>query len=727
MATSAIDLDLQPPVGADSLDSRRWVVLGVLCLALMVVGIDGTIVNIALPTLVRELHATSSQLQWIVDAYTIVFAGFLLIAGNTGDRLGRRRCFVLGLVIVGAGSLACSQVDSANTLILFRAVQGFGAAFIMPATLSIIANVFTDEPERARAIALWAGVSGLGVVIGPLAGGYLLEHFWWGSIFLINVPVVILTIVGALVLVPESKDAHAPKLDIVGASLSVVGLVTLLFGIIEGPSKGWTDPLVIGSFVVAVMSLTSFVLWERHTDHPILELGFFANPRFTAASIAVTFVFFAMFGSLFFVSQYMQFVLGYTALQSGVGLLPIAVSLMIAAPASAKLVSLFGTKIVVTLGLVLVAAALFVFSFVSDTSGYPLVAVVLVLIGVGMGLAMAPATESIMGSLPPEKAGVGSAMNDTTREIGGALGVAILGSITAAVYSSTITGDPGFATVQTASPELAAAVKDSVGAASFAAAQLPADVAKLITAAANSAFIHALDRTVIVGAIVALFGAFIAFRYLPARAKNTDIERLIEGAALRLPDDPEQRLGLAHATLGLFADAGMSSLTYNGIAARSGIGTATLERYWGSRVDAVSGALAEVFAAHPVPDTSDIRLDLRAYMLEIGDLLSEPRSRQVIGALVSEAASDESLAAALRERVSEPRRRELETRLRTNESIANVPIDTAIDQLIGPIYYRTVIIHSAIDERLVDAILDAVLTPNDDATNGHPTRTELGT
>ncbi len=507
-----------------------------------------------------------------------------------------------------------------------------------------------------------------------------------------------------------------PRLDILGALLSIVGLVTLLFGIIEGPSRGWTDPLVIGSFVVAVVSLTSFVLWERRTDHPILELGFFANPRFTAASIAVTFVFFAMFGSLFFVSQYLQFVLGYTALESGVALLPIAVSLMVAAPTSAKLVSLFGTKIVVTLGLFLVAAALFVFSFVSDTSGYPLVAVVLVLIGVGMGLAMAPATESIMGSVPPEKAGVGSAMNDTTREIGGALGVAILGSITAAVYSSTITADPGFATVQAASPALAAAVKDSVGAASFAAAELPPDVARLITTAANSAFIHALDRTVIVGGIIALFGAFIAFRFLPARAKDTDIERLIDGAALRLPEDPEQRLGLAHATLGLFADAGMSSLTYNAIAARSGIGTATLERYWGSRVDAISDALAEVFAAHPVPDTGNLRLDLRTYMLEIAHTLSEPRSRRVIGALVSEAASDESLAAALRERVNEPRRRELETRLRANQSITTVPIDTAIDQLIGPIYYRTVITHSAVDEHLVDTILHTVLTPNDGTT-----------
>ncbi|PXW28745.1 UNVERIFIED_CONTAM: EmrB/QacA subfamily drug resistance transporter [Williamsia faeni] len=714
MATPANDLDIESPAGGARLDSRRWAVLGVLVFALMVVGIDGSIVNIALPTLVDELDATSSQLQWIVDAYTIVFAAFLLIAGNTGDRLGRRRFFILGLVIFGAGSLACSQVDSANALILFRGVQGFGAAFIMPATLSIIANVFTNERERARAIAVWAGVSGFGVVIGPLAGGYLLEHFWWGSIFLINVPVVTVAIVGAIVFVPESKDAHAARLDIVGAVLSVVGLITLLFGVIEGPSKGWTDPLVIGAFVVAVVSLVSFVFWERRTDHPMLELGFFANPRFTAASIAVTFVFFAMFGALFFVSQYMQFVLGYSALESGIGLLPLAASLMIAAPASAKLVPRFGTKIVVTFGLVLVAAALAVFSFVSETSGYPLVAVVLILIGVGMGLAMAPATESIMGSVPPEKAGIGSAMNDTTREIGGALGVAILGSITAAVYASTISGDPRFATVQAASPELADAVKNSVGAASFASAQLPADVANLLTAAANSAFIHALDRTVIVGAIVALLGAFIAFRYLPARSEDTDIERLIGGVAQKLPDDPELRLGIAYATLGLLAEAGMSSLSYNGIASQSGISTATLKQYWGSRVDAVSDAVAEVFAAHLLPDTGDLRGDLRAYLLEVSRVLSEPRARQIIGALVSEAASDESLAAALRERVSESRRHELETRLQPHMAMVKVPINTAIDQLVGPIYYRTVITESALDEELVDAVLDAVLRPSDD-------------
>ncbi|HKE77093.1 MAG TPA: DHA2 family efflux MFS transporter permease subunit [Acidimicrobiales bacterium] len=703
-----------PPAGATDADGRRWIVLGVLCLALVVVGIDGTIVNVALPTLVRELGATSSQLQWIVDAYTIVFAAFLLIAGNTGDRLGRKRCFILGLIIFGAGSLACSQVGSPPALIGFRAVQGFGAAFIMPATLSIIANVFTDEAERARAIALWAGVSGLGVAIGPLAGGYLLEHFWWGAIFLVNVPVVIATVAAALVLVPESRDPAAPPLDLLGCALSTVGLVALLYGIIEGPARGWTDPVVVASFTVAVVLLAAFVLWERRTDHPLLDIGFFSNPRFTAASVAVTLVFFAMFGSVFFVSQYLQFVLGYTALRSGAALLPVAATLMITAPLSAKLVARFGTKVIVTIGLVLVAVGLLTFSLATTTSGYPLVALVLVIIGMGMGLAMAPATDSIMGSLPPEKAGVGSAMNDTTREIGGALGVAILGSITAAVYSARIVSDPQFATLKAASPEAAAAVKDSVGAAAEVAARVPEAAGRLIVAASNDAFVHAMDRTVVVGAAVALLGALVAAVFLPARARAGDaVGSLVDGAARRLPEDPERRLGLARATLGLLADAGMSSLTYNAVAARSGIGTATLEHYWGSRVDAVTDAMAEVFRAHPVPDTGDLRRDLCDYVSDIGRMLSDPRAREVLGALIAEASRDPELSHALRQRVGEPRRREIAARLRADGPQLTVPVEVAIDLLVGPVYHRTLVVDDGpLDPALVDAVVDAVVAPD---------------
>ncbi len=467
---------------------------------------------------------------------------------------------------------------------------------------------------------------------------------------------------------------------------------------------------MIGSFVVAVVLVTGFVFWERHTDHPLFDVTFFANPRFTAASIAVTLVFFAMFGAMFFLSQYLQFVLGFSALKSGAALLPVAAVLMIAAPLSATLVARIGTKIVVTVGLVFVAIGLAVFSLSTTTSGYPLVALVLVIIGFGMGLAMAPATDSIMGSLPLDKAGVGSAMNDTTREIGGALGVAVLGSITAAAYSSQIVGNPSYAQLERASPKAAAAVADSVGAASIVAAELPAKFGSAVTAAANEAFINAIDRTVGVGAIVALAGALVALKFLPAHAgPDEPVDRLIDGASARLPEDPETRLSLARATLELLADAGMSSLTYNAVAARSGIATATLERYGGTRVDAVADALAEVYATHPVPDTGDLRRDLRTYLDDVGSTLSLPRTREVLGALVAEAATDPALATVLRDRVVTPRRRALATRLDADAERLAVPVDAAVDQLVGPLYFRALLIGEPVDEALVAAIVDRLL------------------
>src|SRR5689334_6031721 len=325
-----------PPVGHElpvdaAVYGRRWWILGVLCLSLLIVGIDGTIVNVALPSIVRELGASSSQLQWIVDAYTLVFASFLLLAGSLGDRYGRKTALTAGLIVFGIGSLASALVGSPSALILTRAVQGFGAAFIMPSTLSILTNVFPSD-ERGRAIGIWAGVSGLGVAIGPITGGYLLEHFYWGAIFLVNIPVIAVALIAGTLLVPNSRDAHAPKLDLVGTVLSVSMLVTLLYGIIEGPNRGWTDPVIVGAFAVGALLLAAFIVWELRSDHPMLDVTFFKNPRFSAASIAVTLVFFALFGSLFFVSQYLQFVLGYDPLQAGVCLLPIAGALVIAAP-----------------------------------------------------------------------------------------------------------------------------------------------------------------------------------------------------------------------------------------------------------------------------------------------------------------------------------------------------------------------------------------------------------
>jgi EmrB/QacA subfamily drug resistance transporter len=713
---SADELEAAHP-GAVVSDPRRWSVLAVLCLSLLIVGIDGTIVNVALPTLVRDLNATSSELQWIVDAYTIVFASLLLIAGNTGDRLGRKWTLIAGLVVFGCGSFACSQVGSANALIAMRAVQGLGAALIMPSTLSILTNVFGDPIERARAISIWAGVSGLGVAIGPLAGGYLLEHFWWGSIFLVNVPVVIVATVAAVILVPNSKDPHAARLDFLGTLLSMLGLVSLLFGIIEGPTRGWTSPVILGCFVAAVLLLGGFVLWERHTDHPILDVTFFKNPRFTAASISITLVFFAMFGSMFFISQYLQFVLGYSALKSGVCLIPVAGALMIAAPVSAKLVARVGTKIIVATGLGLVGVALVVFSRVTVTSGYGLVGLVLVIIGVGMGFAMAPATDSIMGSLPPARAGVGSAVNDTTREIGGALGVAILGSITAAVYSSHIKATPGYKLLAARSPEAAHAVANSIGSASIVSEHLPTAAAAAVTKAANEAFVAGIQHTVFIGAAIAFVGAAIAAVFLPTRPVTTSeategLETLVATSARALPGIGRRR-DLAGATLDLLAEAGFSSLTFSGIATRSGVSTVNLSRYWTSRVDAVVDAVNEVFDEHPVTPTGDIIHDLRATSEALAEVIGTPRARAVLGALISAAAHDPELDAELRRRLVEPRRARLTERIEGAKTDGQLPAETdtewLADAITAPIWLRALVTRDTIDLRFTDHLVDEAL------------------
>jgi EmrB/QacA subfamily drug resistance transporter len=491
---------------------RRWWILSVLCLSLLIVGLDNTILNVALPTLSRELHATTSQLQWIVDAYTLVFAGLLLTTGSLSDRFGRRSALSLGLIIFGAGSIASAFAGTATMLIATRALMGVGGALIMPSTLSILTNVFPAE-ERGRAIGIWAGVSGLGIGVGPVVGGWLLTHFWWGSVFLVNVPVVIVALVAGRLIVPNSRDPHPAKLDPLGAVLSIVGLVTLVYGIIEAPSKGWSDPLILASFVVAAVVLTAFVVWEMSTDHPMLNVRFFQNPRFTAANISVTLVFFALFGSLFFLTQYLQFVLGYSALQAGLRVAPIALALIVVSPLAGRLVLPLGNKVLVFVGMLTVAFGLWFLSTVTVASGYPRVLVALMVLGTGMSLAMTPATESIMGSLPKEKAGVGSAMNDTTRQIGGALGVAILGSIFATAYANTIA--PALHGLPSAA---ASAAQNSVGTALALAAHAGGAAGLALAGAARSSFIHAMDRGLFVGAVVALAGAVVALVWLPARA-----------------------------------------------------------------------------------------------------------------------------------------------------------------------------------------------------------------
>ena len=489
---------------------RRWLALLVLCLSLVVIGMDNTILNVALPTLARDLRATGSDLQWMVDSYVLVFAGLLLTMGALGDRFGRKLALNAGLLVFVTGSIAAAFAGSPEVLIAARATMGIGGALIMPSTLSIITNVFPPR-ERGRAIGVWAGIAGFGVVLGPVIGGWLLEHFWWGSVFLVNVPVCGSAMLAGWPLVPESRDPEATPLDPVGACLSIAALGTLVYGIIEAPNEGWTDPLILGAFGVAAVMAVAFLWWELQVRHPMLPIDLFRNPRFSVASGAITMVFFALFGSMFLLTQYLQFVKGYTPLEAGVRILPVG-SLVLAAFASAALVARIGSKIVVSAGLLVVACGLWILSTVEPSSGYDLVGWSLAILGVGMGFTMAPATESIMGSLPLAKAGVGSAMNDTTRMVGGALGVAVLGSVLASSYGTAI--EPA---VRSLPPQVAQAAEDSIGAASRIAAALGPRGLGLLDAA-RSAFIQGMSDAVLIGAGVALVAAILTLSFLPARA-----------------------------------------------------------------------------------------------------------------------------------------------------------------------------------------------------------------
>jgi EmrB/QacA subfamily drug resistance transporter len=502
---------------AQRIQDQRWWTLGVLCLSLLVIVVDNTIVNVALPTLVRQLHATTTQLQWVVDAYTLALAGLLLTLGSLGDRLGRHRTLAAGLVVFGIGSVLAASSATAGQLIACRALMGLGAAAVMPATLSILTNVFRDPSERARAIALWSAVAGLGIAIGPTAGGWLLEHFSWGSIFVVNVPIVVIALIGGRLVVPPSRDAHPGKLDPIGAALSVAGLVALVYAIIEAPNAGWLSSQTVGLALAGVAVLAGWVGWELGSAHPMVDLRIFRNPRFTAASIAITMIFLALFGWLFLFTQQLQFVLGYNTLQAGVRALPFAITIGIVSPLAARLAARWGTKVVVSTGMVLLAGGLAMASTSSLSTTYSFLLAASLIVATGMGLAMAPATESIMGSLPPAQAGVGSAVNDTTRELGGAVGVAVLGSVASSLFAShmhsVLRGLP-------AGP--AAQAQSSVGAAVTVGRHIPGPIGQELINEARQAFLTGADRAVLVAVGAAMIGAIVAAVFLPARASATD-------------------------------------------------------------------------------------------------------------------------------------------------------------------------------------------------------------
>jgi EmrB/QacA subfamily drug resistance transporter len=505
----------------------RRLILAVLCVTLLLVSLDNTILNVALPVIVRTLHASSSSLQWIVDSYAIVFAGLLLVAGSLGDRLGRKWVFMAGLVIFAAGSAVSAFSGTADRLIAARAFMGIGGAAIMPSTLSILTSTFTEARERARAIGIWSGTTGLGVAVGPVAGGWLLAHFWWGSVFLVNVPIAVIGLFAAVWLVPDSKNSNAKRPDPIGAGLSIVGMGLLLWGIIEAPDRSWTSPLILGAVVAAIAVLAAFMAWERHSSHPMLEVSFFTSRRFSAAMGAMGLVMFALMGGLFLLTQYLQFSLGYTAFETGLRIAPIAAVLLVVAPLSSIVDHLVGTKPVVFTGMALLAVGFGLLTRVTVHDTYMDVLPAFLLIGLGTGLAFAPCTESVMGSLPIDQAGVGAATNGAALQTGGALGVGVLGSLLNTRYQNQLA--PVLAHYKMPASILHL-ITGSLGGALAVSQKIGGVLGPELATFARRSFVSGLDLAVTVGAVVVGAAGLVVLVVLPNRSAKPQPDHPRESA-----------------------------------------------------------------------------------------------------------------------------------------------------------------------------------------------------
>jgi EmrB/QacA subfamily drug resistance transporter len=510
--------------------ARRWKTLAVLSLSLLIIGLDNTILNVALPSLQEHFDASSSTLQWIVDSYLLVFAGLLLTMGTLGDRFGRKLALQAGLAIFGGASLAVLVVDSADGLIAVRAVMGIGGALIMPATLSILTNVFPRE-ERAKAIGIWAGMASIGIGLGPFFGGLLLEYFDWSSVFLVNVPVAALALVAGMVLVPESRDPHPGAFDLPGAALSITALVSLVYGVIEAPDEGWTNPMILGCFAIAAILATAFVAWEMHTREPMLNLEFFRNPRFSVASAGISIAFFSLFGAIFALTQFLQDAQGYSALEAGAAMTPMAAGLVLGAVSSIKLSERLGTTKVVTAGLLGLAGLLTISLLWTPDTAYPLLGAWFFAVALVLGWVTGPATDSVMGAVPEEKSGVASAMNDVTRQVAGALGTAVIGSLISSIYGSRVSDS-----VATLPEQARVAAEDSIGKANAIAAELPAAQGAQIVDAAADAFTSALGIGFTVAGAAAFVAAVAVKLWLPERHRAP--ARVID---LQPPAEPQEQ------------------------------------------------------------------------------------------------------------------------------------------------------------------------------------------
>ncbi len=497
---------------------RRWATLSVLCVTLLLISLDNTVLNVALPSIVRGIGASSTQLQWMVDAYAVVFAGLLLSLGALGDRVGRKWVFMAGLVVFGGGSALAAWSGSPDRLTAARAVMGIGAAALMPCTLSILTNVFTAERDRVRAIGIWSGTTGLGVAFGPIVGGFLLAHFWWGSVFLVNVPIAVVGLMAAVWLVPNSKNPSSTRPDPLGAGLSILGLGLLLWGIIEAPGRGWTSPLIVGALAGASATIAVFVIWERRIDHPMLPLRFFAKRRYSVAIAALALVLFALLGMFFLMTQYLQFVLAFSPLEAGVRIAPVALALLLIAPLSVVVARRVGTKLVVGSGMGLIAVGLGVLSRTTVAGTYADCIGPFVVLGVGVALALAPCTESVMGSLPIEEAGVGSATNDTAMQIGGALGVGVLGTALTLRYQHLVAPVIARAGVPASVQRL---IESSVGAALAVAQRAPEKQGKALAALARQSFVSGMDLALVIAAVMVAIAALLVVVVLPNQGSQT--------------------------------------------------------------------------------------------------------------------------------------------------------------------------------------------------------------
>ncbi len=499
--------------------NRRWWALGAIGLSVLLVGIDNTIVNVALPTIGRELDASTSQLQWIVDGYTLVFATLLLLAGHLGDRFGRRRMLLNGLVLFGLTSIAASMAGTVGQLIAGRAAMGAAAALIFPATLALLVSLFPDRKERAAAIGIWSGITGLSVALGPVSGGFLLEHFAWSAVFLINVPLVVLAFAAIAVLVKESRDPRPGRFDPVGAFGSMVGVGLLVWCIIEAPVNGWTSAVTIVGLTGAAAALALFVWWESRRTDPLFDVTLFANARFSAASGAIAAAFFGLFGFIFLITQYFQIVRGYGVLEAGLATLPFAVVIGGLSPVAIVLMKRFGTTAVVAAGLTLMSAGFLVAAGSGIDSAYwGRIVISMTLMAGGLALTSGPATEAIMGALPAGRTGAGSAINDTTREIGGTLGVAIVGSVMNSIYGARLVDALAGTSL---SPEAISEAGRSVTAGFQAAALVPPTEAATVVGGVGQSFLDGMAAGSLVAAAATAIAAVAVLVFLPARHRDT--------------------------------------------------------------------------------------------------------------------------------------------------------------------------------------------------------------